>query len=60
MHKIQEAHFMKEILIRLCNLSQNKGLKNYQSGGNLKKGEVHLERGSSDPIGHYAQQTKAI
>ena len=30
------------------------GLKNFQSGEKLKKGEVNFERGGSDPLGHYA------
>ena len=29
------------------------GLRNYQRGGNLKKGEVNFERGGSDPLGNY-------
>ena len=30
------------------------GLRNYQRGENLKKGEVNFERGGSDPLGNYA------
>ena len=26
------------------------GLRNYQRGGNFKKGEVNFERGGSDPL----------
>ena len=55
MHQTQEAQFMKEISIRVYNLSQDRGLNNYQSGGNPKKGEVNFERdGGSDPLEHCA------
>jgi hypothetical protein len=29
------------------------GLRNYQRGENLKKGEVNFKRGGSDPLGNY-------
>ena len=38
---------------RAYKMSQNRGLRNYQRGGNLKKGEVNFERGGSDPLGNY-------
>ena len=38
MHKTQEAKFMKEISYRVCKLLQTRGLKNYQSEENLKRG----------------------
>ena len=53
MHKTQEAEFMKEISFRVCKLLQNRRLKNYQSGRDLKKGEVNFERWGSDPLGHH-------
>ena len=49
MHKTQEAQFMKEISFCICKLPQNRGLKNYQSRGNLKQREVNFERGVSTP-----------
>ena len=37
----------------MCTSCRKIGLKNYQRGGNLKKGKVNFENeGGSDPLGH--------
>ena len=57
-----QAQCLKETSFRVYKMLQNIAstkcrkigrLKNYQRGGNLKKGEVNFERGGSDPLGHY-------
>ena len=35
---------------RVYKMSQSRGLRNYQRGGNLKKGEVNFERGVPTPL----------
>ena len=53
--------FERNIPLRLQNVEkycvykmlQSVGLRNYQRGGYLKKGEVTFERGGSDPLGNY-------
>ena len=37
----------KYCITKCCKIG---GLRNYQRGGNLKKGEVNFERGGSDPL----------
>ena len=45
MHKTHEAQFLKKIFLASANRHKIGRLKNYQSGRNLKKGEVNFERG---------------
>ena len=48
------SHLQNVAKYRVYEIRKIGGLRHYQRGGNLKKGEVNFERGGSDPLGNYA------
>ena len=43
------SHLQNVVKYRVSEIRKIGGLRHYQRGGNLKKGEVNFERGGSDP-----------
>ena len=66
MHKHGKLNVWKKQSLRVYKMPRNiastkchkiGGLRKYQRGGNLEKGEVNFERGGgSNPLGNYAHE----